>query len=145
MSHGSRAILPPFVSYDQGKKHQLCSQTRLTNFWLLLTTMFSLWSFPQENVPNHYPQLFTLGWKLEGSNWLTNKKAFEKCAALCSIANNRLGLLKVKIFITTQKQLQIKFYVQARPNVSHGPLVHVLGQLCVRFEKKSEKVWVFFN
>ena len=37
------------------------SQTRLTNFWLLLTTMFSLWSFPQENVPNHYPQLFTLG------------------------------------------------------------------------------------
>ena len=81
MSHGSRAILPPFVSYDQGKKHQLCSQTRLTNFWLLLTTMFSLWSFSQENVPNHYPQLFTLGWKLEGSNWLTNIKSFWK---ICS-------------------------------------------------------------
>ena len=37
---------------------------------------------PSKNVPNYYPQLFTLGWKLEGSNWLTNKKALQHCAAL---------------------------------------------------------------
>ena len=98
---------------------------------------FSLWSFPQENVPNHYPQLFNLGWKVEGSNWLTNKKAFEKCAALCSTALCRLGLLKVKTKSSSPPSSNFKLSFI-------GKLGLTFAYLCVGFKKKVWKSLKFY-